>query len=133
MYPEGWRVMGFTPDRATARVDYCLSQLLSQPTCKLQFVLPIAIVIILFNFFKAVIMLILAFGLREARVQTIGDAIASFLIQPDCIVNARCLYSASDFKLAGLSGHPRDLIFTRKSMRFAGSGGHRVWILTYIL
>ena len=78
-------------------------------------------------------MLILAFGLREARVQTMGDAIASFLIQPDHIVNGRCLYSASDFKQAGLSGHPRDLIFTKKSMRFAETGENRVWILTYIL
>ena len=78
-------------------------------------------------------MLILAFGLREARVQTMGDAITSFLIQPDHIVFGRCLYNASDFKLAGLSGNPRDLTFTKKSMRFAETGERRVWILTYIL
>jgi hypothetical protein len=113
-------------------VDHCLSQS-TEEFCKLQFSLPIAIVIILFNFFKALIMLILAFGLREARVQTIGDAITSFLVQPDRIVNGRCLYNASDFKLAGLSGNPRDLTFTKKSMRFAESGERRVWILTYIL
>jgi hypothetical protein len=112
--------------------DYCLSQP-TEEFCKLQFSLPIAIVIILFNFFKALIMLILAFGLREARVQTMGDAITSFLIQPDHIVFGRCLYNASDFKLAGLSGNPRDLTFTKKSMRFAETGERRVWILTYIL
>jgi hypothetical protein len=93
-------------------VHYCLSQP-TEESCKLQFSLPIVIVIICFNFFKAVIMLILAFGLREPRVQTIGDAIASFLIQPDHIVNGRCLYSASDFKQSGLSGDPRDLVFTK--------------------
>jgi hypothetical protein len=117
---------------STKSVDYCLSQT-TEESCKLQFSLPIAIVIIFFNFFKAVIMLILAFGLQEARVQTIGDFIASFLIQPDHIVNGRCLYSASDFKQAGLSGNPRDLIFTNKSMRFAETGEKRVWLLTYIL
>ena len=80
-------------------------------------------------------MLILAFGrgLREARVQTIGDAITSFLIQPDHIVNGRCLYSASNFKQAGLSEHPRDLIFTKKSMRFTEVSERRMWLGAYIL
>jgi hypothetical protein len=62
-----------------------------------------------------------------------GDAITSFSIQPDQIVKGRCLYSASDFELAGLSGHLRDLIFTKKSMGFAETGERRMWILTYIL
>jgi hypothetical protein len=128
--PQNWTVRGSTEDEV--RVGYCLSQP-TEEFCKLQFSLPITMVIILFNFFEALIMLILAFGLREARVQTMGDAIVSFLIQPDHIVNGRCLYSASDFKLAGLSGNPRDLIFTKKSMRFAETGERRVWILTYIL
>jgi hypothetical protein len=118
--------------RSAKSVDYCLSQP-TEESCKLQFSLPIVMVIIFFNVFKVAIMLILAFGLREARVQTIGDAIASFLIQPDHIVNGRCLYNASDFKRAGLSGHPHDLIFTNKSMRFAETGEKRVWLLTYIL
>jgi hypothetical protein len=92
-------------------------------------------VVIFVNFFKAMIMLILAFGrgLREARVQTIGDAIASFLIQPDHIVNGRCLYTASDFKQAGLSGRPRNRIFTEKSMRLTKACEKRMWLLTYIL
>ena len=124
--PQDWKGYIVGP------VDYCLSQP-TEESCKMQFSLPIAIVIIFFNFFKAVIMLILAFGLREARVQTIGDAIASFLIQPDDIVNGRCLYSVSDFKHAGLSGNPRDLIFTNKSMRFTETGEKRIWLLTYIL
>ena len=120
-----------TPPGSTKSVYYCLSQP-TEGSCKLQFNLLIAIVIIFFNFFKAVIMLILAFGLREARVQTIGDAIASFLIQPDHIVNGRCLYSVSNFKQAGLSGNPRDLIFTNKGTRFAKTS-EGVWHLTYIL
>jgi hypothetical protein len=55
------------------------------------------------------------------------------LTQPDYIVKGRCLYSASDFKQAGLLGNPRDLIFTNKSIRFAETGEKRVWFLTYIL
>jgi hypothetical protein len=89
-------------------------------------------VVIFVNFFKAMIMLILAFGrgLREARVQTIGDAIASFFIEPDHRFKGRCLHSASDFKQAGLR-HPRGLIFTKKSMRFSEK---RMWLnLAYIL
>ena len=136
--PQNWTIAVFTDysfesvGSALGPVDYCLSQP-TEESCKLQFSLLIAMVIIFFNFFKAVIMLILAFSLREARVQTIGDAIASFLIQPDDIVNGRCLYNASDFKRAGLSGHPLGLIFTNKSMRFAETGEKRVWLLTYIL
>jgi hypothetical protein len=136
--PHNWTVATWTETNETSikttatRVDYCMSQP-TEAFCKLRFNLPIAIVIILFNFFKAVIMLILAFGLRETRVQTMGDAIASFLIQPDHIVNGRCLYSASDFKQAGLLGHPRDLMFTRKSIRFAKTVKKRVWIPAYLL
>jgi hypothetical protein len=136
--PQNWTIAVFYLDGSESLgpplgpVAYCLSQS-TEESCKLQFSFPIAMVIIFFNFFKAVIMLILVFGLREDRVQTIGDAIASFLIQPDHIVNSRCLYNTSDFKQAGLSGHPLDLIFTNKSMRFAETGGKRVWLLTYIL
>ena len=126
--PQNWTVnvletvtpANFTTPGSTKSVYYCLSQP-TEESCKLQFSLPIAIVIIFFNFFKAVIMLILAFGLRETRVQTIGDAIASFLIQPDHIVNDRCLYSASDFKQGGLSGNPRDLIFTNNLLKLVKS------------
>jgi hypothetical protein len=129
---HNWTVITAEEAVEAVSVDYCLSQP-TEESCKLQFSLPIAMVIILFNFSKVVIMLILAFGLREARVQTIGDAVASFLIQPDHIVNGRCLYSTLDFRQAGLSGHPRELIFTKKSMRFAKTGEKRIWILTYIL
>jgi hypothetical protein len=139
--PQNWTVtvveagesVAFGETMESAKfVDYCLSQP-TEESCKLQSSLPIAMVIIFFNFLKVVIMLILAFGLQEARVQTIGDAIASFLIQPDHMVNGRCLYSSSDFKHAGLSGHPRDLIFTKKSLRFAETSEKRMWLLTYIL
>jgi hypothetical protein len=140
--PQNWNVPAVEglpesekPGEAIATnfaVDYCLSQP-TEESCKLQFSLPIAIVIISFNFSKAVIMLILVFGLREARVQTIGDAVASFLIQPDHMVSGRCLYSAPYFKHVGLSGNPRKLIFTNKSIRFAETGEKRVWLLTYIL
>ena len=137
--PQNWTVnvietlgpANFTTTNSTKSVYYCLSQP-TEESCKLQFSLPIAIVIIFFNFIKAVIMLILVFGLREARVQTIGDAIASFLIQPDHIVNGRCLYSISDFKQEGLLGNPRDLTFTNKGTRFAETG-EGMWLLTYIL
>ena len=134
--PQNWNVTWGSAYGETLVTDFVVDYCLSQPTeesCKLQFSLPIAIVIIIFNFSKAVIMLILAFGLREARVQTIGDAVASFLIQPDHIVNGRCLYSAPYFKHVGLSGKPRKLIFTNKSIRFAETGEKRVWLLTYIL
>jgi hypothetical protein len=114
------------------QVDYCLSQPVDE-SCKLQFSLPIAIIVILLNISKAAIMLILAFGLQEARVQTMGDAIASFLIQPDHILSGRCLYTASNFKQAGLSGHPHDLIFTEKRRWFAEADAGHMKIPTYIL
>jgi len=62
-----------------------------------------------------------------------GDAIASFLIRPDHILIGRCLYSASDFKKAGLSGHPCDLMFIEKRSRFFKADENSVEILTYIL
>ncbi|KAL9092893.1 MAG: hypothetical protein Q9165_004311 [Trypethelium subeluteriae] len=79
-----------------AVVSYCLSK--PQPElCEVNFSLPIAIVVILLNGFKAIIMGITAFTSKEQPLVTVGDGIASFLRIKDTTVSHMCLSSRRDF------------------------------------
>ena len=79
-------------------VDHCLSQT-TEEHCKLQFSLYLVIVVIIFNFIKAILMGYLAFGLTDSPIMTIGDAISSFLKEADKTTKGCCLYSKRDFEV----------------------------------
>lgn len=71
-------------------VDYCLSER-AEPHCKLQFTLPIAILVTLLNLFKAILIFYTAFGVKEEPLMTMGDAVASFLAEEDPTTKDMCL------------------------------------------
>ncbi|KAF1817289.1 hypothetical protein P152DRAFT_463494 [Eremomyces bilateralis CBS 781.70] len=78
--------------------------------CKLQFSLQIAILVIVLNFVKSVLLLALAYGVRESPLMTIGDAVASFLQKPDITTEGMCLLSKHEIikpGRVGLSTEPR--------------------------
>lgn len=65
------------------RIEYCLVEPVQQ-SCKLQFSFPIAVTVVVANFVKAMCMLVMLVVYREhAALVTIGDAVASFLDEPD--------------------------------------------------
>jgi hypothetical protein len=64
------------------KVDYCLSEVLSD-RCRVQFVPPLAYIVMCFNFLKASILLFVFFVEKDNPIMTIGDAVASFLTQRD--------------------------------------------------
>ncbi|KAF2439612.1 hypothetical protein P171DRAFT_525453 [Karstenula rhodostoma CBS 690.94] len=78
-------------------VDYCLSEK-SEPRCKVQFALPIAILVTILNFFKAVLIFYTALGTKENPLMTMGDAVASFLERTDETTKGMCLLSVRDVK-----------------------------------
>ncbi|CAI7608869.1 unnamed protein product [Penicillium viridicatum] len=74
---HNWTVRGF-------KIDYCLAEK-QQEHCKLQYSLPITMIVITFNIFKAGILFYMWFKIpdTDTPILTIGDAIASFLRRPD--------------------------------------------------
>ncbi|KAF1972724.1 hypothetical protein BU23DRAFT_534554 [Bimuria novae-zelandiae CBS 107.79] len=81
----------------TYPVDYCLSEK-AEPRCKIQFTLPIAILVTILNVFKAILIFYTAFGTKEEPLMTMGDAVASFLERQDETTKGMCLLSVRDVK-----------------------------------
>lgn len=87
------------------RVKYCLSEDLTHlQRCKLQYSLPLSVVVIVFNAIKAAIMCYVAVSMTEPPILTTGDAIASFLTAPDASTQGQCLMSRSHVELLQRSG-----------------------------
>lgn len=71
-------------------VRYCLVERV-QEKCKLQFSFSFAVVVIICNFVKACCMALSLLRHRKPGLVTLGDAIASFLDEPDPETKGRCL------------------------------------------
>lgn len=61
--------------------------------CKLKFNIPIIVIVIICNISIAVCMLITAWNTKDSPLVTLGDAIASFLEDPDPTTRGMCLVS----------------------------------------
>jgi hypothetical protein len=64
--------------------------------CKLQYSLPLIIAVIVANAIKAIIMCCITVTTTDVPLLTIGDAVASFLHQPDKCSLGRCLVSRDE-------------------------------------
>ena len=115
-----------------------------EEVCKLQFSFPIAITVVVSNFVKAICMAITLFYYkRHAALITIGDAVASFLDQPDPETRGRCLHSkwlmeaewnwerSNDARKDELGVEPER--FQLKSERWARAPSQERWFATYLL
>ncbi|KAF2399477.1 hypothetical protein EJ06DRAFT_538344 [Trichodelitschia bisporula] len=80
-------------------VDYCLSQRTIE-RCRLQSSTHLSIVVTVVCFLKAVAMFCVVFTAKDRPLLTVGDAISSFLQEPDLYTKGMCLRSKSDFRKA---------------------------------
>lgn len=80
-----------------SHVSYCLSEIVPQE-CKIQSSLHLAIVVIILNFVKAAVMYILATNTTEAPFLTVGDAVASYIDQPDMSTRDMCFATRSKLR-----------------------------------
>ncbi|PGG95341.1 hypothetical protein AJ79_10112 [Helicocarpus griseus UAMH5409] len=78
-------------------VDHCLSQKVDE-RCQLKFNLPICLIAILRNLIKVVCMVLAAHVDRKEIFMTIGDAMASFLTEPDPTTDHRSYLSYTRIK-----------------------------------
>ncbi|CAG7937860.1 unnamed protein product [Penicillium nalgiovense] len=85
-----WTVPSTSSSGGGWKVDYCLAEKVRQ-FCKLQYSFPLTMVVITFNLVKSAILCYMWFGMREAPILTIGDAITSFLRRPDPHTKGGCL------------------------------------------
>lgn len=83
-------------------VDYCLSQRIDEK-CQLLFSLPICLTVIFCNVIKVVCMFLTAHDDRKEIFLTVGDAISSFVDNPDKMTENSCLLSKSTI---GEGPHP---------------------------
>jgi hypothetical protein len=78
------------PQLSSQPIAYCLSE---TPTelCKIQFSLPIMIIVVVFNLAKAIIMLYVGLVIEARPLMTMGDTVASYLARPDTLTDGMCL------------------------------------------
>ncbi|KAE8154580.1 hypothetical protein BDV25DRAFT_135750 [Aspergillus avenaceus] len=91
-HPETWSPYG-------KRVKYCLGERLPEQ-CRLQFSLQMAIVVIVMNGLKAILMLAVLWVIPKSCLITIGDAVASWMMDPDPTTEKMCLLSRDDVQNA---------------------------------
>jgi hypothetical protein len=80
-----WYVYGY-------HVNYCLAEKPLQ-RCKLEYSLPLASTVIVFNLVKSVIIGYTIISSTEQPILTMGDAVSSFIKKPDSFTRGQCLLS----------------------------------------
>ncbi|KAK4993546.1 hypothetical protein LTR66_005998 [Elasticomyces elasticus] len=121
-------------------VKYCLAEKVEEH-CRLQFSFTIAIAVIICNLIKAVCMALTLRAQRKPALVTLGDAVASFLEEPDPETEGRCLYSKDLFQAEWrwVRHHDRDAAtidpeqFEPKREYWAKASSKRRWFATYTL
>jgi hypothetical protein len=103
-HADRWNSLGFD-------IDYCLSEAV-EGKCSLNFSLSIIIIVMVCNVGKAVIMVFIAFGVRDRPLITIGDAIDSFLNVNDWTTKGMCLTSKECIKAAEYNDRYHNVIDT---------------------
>ena len=80
-----------------APIDYCLVQEIDEK-CMLQFSVPVMLIIIVGNLTKSVCMVLVLLEGGSRPLLTVGDAIASFLNEPDLATKNICLTDKKIFR-----------------------------------
>lgn len=93
---DDWVVEGY-------KVDYCLAEK-TQDKCQLEYNMPLAIVVIIANLAKAILICLVVFLLEDNPLLTVGDAVAFFLRSPDDAQDINCLFERP--MLSGIRGRP---------------------------
>ncbi|KAE8405751.1 hypothetical protein BDV37DRAFT_292944 [Aspergillus pseudonomiae] len=87
---NNWYVYGY-------QVGYCLAERPPQ-RCKLEYSLPLAIIVVVFNLVKAIIIGYTAANVTTKPILTTGDAVASFIQRPDDFTRGHCLLTSESVK-----------------------------------
>ncbi|KAB8263109.1 hypothetical protein BDV32DRAFT_9105 [Aspergillus pseudonomiae] len=117
---DNWIVGGY-------RVKSCLAERIPGK-CKLEYSLPLAIIVIIFNVVKAIIICAVALTMTELPLLTTGDAVASFLKTPETRKRDHCLTS----KTLANSPPSGPILYKGKPQRWATAVSIVRWIICII-
>lgn len=114
-------------------VDHCLTEAVPE-MCKLQYSLPLAIVVIVFNLIKAIIICSVSFtsNWTNPPILTSGDAIASFMEKPDEHTKGSCLVPREvPSEFVGLQ-YTLQMRYYKEPQRWKSAVSARRWALCLI-
>ncbi|BAE65698.1 unnamed protein product [Aspergillus oryzae RIB40] len=117
---DNWIVGGY-------RVNYCLAEKVPG-NCKLEYSLPLAIIVIVFNTVKAIIICAVALTMTDLPILTTGDALASFLKTPEIRDRDHCLMT----KALAKNPPSKPLPYKAKPQRWATAVSTVRWIICII-
>lgn len=121
-----WKVHG-------RKVNYCLAEALPQ-TCTLEFSFSLALIVIIANLVKVIVIGVTASHLKRAPLLTTGDAVASFIKRPDEVT--KCKYLLSRGSVSGSRTEDDQLRYNEKPRRWRSSLSAQRWtacFLSYVL
>lgn len=112
----------------TQQVDYCLSQRV-EDQCRLQFAVPIMIVVLICNLVKLAAMAVILWKCREPAFVTLGDALDDLLDRPDPYTVGMCIVAKQDFENGAWPVSKARRWSPKRHFRCEGVGARR-WIVT---
>jgi hypothetical protein len=138
-----WRPFG-------SPVQYCMSETVDQH-CRVEYTAHLLLVVVLIGLLKTGVMLFIAFRIRDVPLLTIGDAVSSFLTDPEPKTKGMCLLdrslkqfkpSVTGIQQTGLGEHnslswktPPQYFHDRRKRRFIAASGRRwaAFLVTFIV
>lgn len=122
------------------KIDYCISQVVPAH-CTIGFSLQVLIAVIVCNVLKSLAMFWTLYKQKDSTLVTIGDAVASYLDNPDDTTKGRCLMSRTDitgWKLEGTENKPNTeplpkTFFEQNYSRWFGAASAKRWVTTFML
>ena len=111
-------------------IEYCLVQEVNED-CMLQFSLPIMLIVMTCNLIKTVSMVLVFLGDGSRPLMTVGDAIASFLNEPDPATKNICL--ADKYFFRKNPWQERTLSWKSKRHRWFRAASITRWLACYVL
>ncbi|KAF9885044.1 hypothetical protein FE257_000775 [Aspergillus nanangensis] len=103
------------------KIESCLAEPLPEK-CMLECSFPLAMIIIATNLAKAIIICFTAFYLGDSPLLTTGDAVASFIKEPDETTKGVCLLSKNDIPFDGIP-----LEYNDRPKRWASAASKGRW------
>jgi hypothetical protein len=112
-------------------ISYCMIEAVVEE-CRLSFSLVIMLIVIAANAIKATIMTLTFLKLKEPTLVTIGDAIASFLDEPDRTTAGICLSTREDIRKGRWKNQPAKQWVPKRHFWFKAASIKR-WLTCNIL
>ncbi|KIK53463.1 hypothetical protein GYMLUDRAFT_178948 [Collybiopsis luxurians FD-317 M1] len=134
---SNWKLLVYSYSSTSAQtfpVNYCISQPVV-PNCQLNFNLPLLAIVIVFNVIKVICISFVAMKIKDDPLVTIGDAIASFIDNPDPHTKSMCLASRSHFntQIGDQRFSPRCVEYQPRRLKWMNAASRQHWVLTVCL